>query len=283
MALYKIIRCFFVVLALALSACDPPVRPSPPVPTPTPGVIEEIIDPGSFEVEPGALPSPETPAIVPTPVPIPSATPPPPAALIAPPPSAALTRAGYDLIVYYEVGGRSGYDPHPEAPDARISGITWGLGYDGHYNKPAVIIQDWAMLKADAKRLAEMHPYYGPTARSNLHRVKDIFVSWAHANDVFARIDVAREFASAKRYIPGFIDLRPNAQAAIISLGFNRGWSMVGSNRLEMRAIRDAVPDKDYATMAVQFRRMIRVWRGTSIERGMTRRRYAEAKLIETP
>jgi GH24 family phage-related lysozyme (muramidase) len=58
---------------------------------------------------------------------------------------------------------------------------------------------------------------------------------------------------------------------------------MSGPNRLEMRAARDLVPEARLRGMAIQFRKMIRVWRGTSIEKGMTRRRIAEAKLLETP
>jgi GH24 family phage-related lysozyme (muramidase) len=103
------------------------------------------------------------------------------------------------------------------------------------------------------------------------------------AFEVFNKIDVAREWTRAERAMPGFEDLRPNAQAALISLGFNRGWSMTGDNRREMRAIRDAVPKKDYPEIASQLRKMIRVWTGTSIFNGMKRRRFAEAVLVETP
>jgi hypothetical protein len=39
----------------------------------------------------------------------------------------------------------------------------------------------------------------------------------------------------------GFENLRPNAQAALVSLVFNRGSSMTGANRLEMRNLRPLV------------------------------------------
>jgi GH24 family phage-related lysozyme (muramidase) len=58
---------------------------------------------------------------------------------------------------------------------------------------------------------------------------------------------------------------------------------MMGANRSEMREIRTLVPKKDYAGIAQQLRKMVRVWAGTSVQRGLTRRRFAEAKLVETP
>jgi hypothetical protein len=188
------------------------------------------------------------------------------------------------LVIEYEVGGRSDYNQHPEAPDARYSGITQGIGYDDSQNAPAVIIEDWQSLGAtNAKRLAATHTYIGRAAQSHLHEVREIVVPWMSAFEVFNKIDVAREWTRAERAMPGFDDLRPNAQAAVISLGFNRGWSFVGDNRREMRAIRDAVPKQDYTEIASQLRKMIRVWVGTDIYNGMKRRRLAEADLVLTP
>jgi GH24 family phage-related lysozyme (muramidase) len=48
-----------------------------------------------------------------------------------------------------------------------------------------------------------------------------------------------------------------------------------------MRAIREMVPRKDYAGIAAQLRAMKKIWRGTDIQRGMERRREAEARLVE--
>lgn len=204
---------------------------------------------------------------------------------IAPPAALpALSKAGHDLVIEFEVGGKSGYAPHPEAPDARFSGITWGIGYDAHQNKKEVILDDWKSLgKITVARLADTQPYYGRSAIAHLKDVKDILVAWTFAVEVFDKIDVAREFDNAKRAIKGFEALRPNCQAAIISLGFNRGWSMTGPNRTEMRQIRDLAPKLDYRGIANEFRKMKRVWKGTEIQRGMERRREAEAKLVETP
>lgn len=208
---------------------------------------------------------------------------PPPPPLTAAGKQLLLSSGGRELVLEFETGGKSGYDPHPEWPGG-ASGVTVGIGYDCGYYSPKVILSDWAALKLnDRTRLSSTSGLTGQRARVRKNEVHDIFVQWAIATDVFDRVDVAREFASAKRAIRGFEDLRPNAQAAWISLGFNRGWQMSGPNRLEMRAARDLVPARDYEGMARQFVKMKRVWAGTPIERGMYRRRDAEAKLLLTP
>ena len=196
-----------------------------------------------------------------------------------------LSTGGYNLILDFETGGRSGYDPHPEWPGG-ASGVTIGVGYDLGYYSPTVILHDWNEITptANCARLARVSGKTGQRAHTLLSSVVDIYVQWEIATRVFNNVDVAREFANAKRAMPGFEELRPNAEAALISLGFNRGWSFIGDNRREMRDIRDdGVPHRDYERIAFDLRKMERVWRGTSIERGMVRRREAEAKLVLTP
>lgn len=280
MAFHALKRSVLIAVVALLSACSKPViEPAPrPVPEPTP-VVEDV-DPGSFEAEP----TPITPVSTPEPTAEPTIAPSPAAVLIEAPDAPALTAAGRALIYDFEVGGRSGYNPHPEAPDARLSGVTWGIGYDAHQNSKKAILTDWSALGAKpSQRLAATQPYYGGSAQAHLRDVRDILVSWQQASDVFERIDVGREFAAANRLWPGFSDLRPNAQAALISQGFNRGWSTLGANRTEMREMRRLTPLKNYSGIATQMRKSVRVWAGTSIYNGMRRRRLAEAKLVETP
>lgn len=219
-------------------------------------------------------------------------TPPPARPVIVLPPPPDLTVAGHELllssggralVLEFETGGKSGYDAHPEWPGG-ASGVTIGIGYDLGYYSRSVIDSDWQALQKQARtRLLTVAGVSGARARSVLPSVRDIFVAWDLATDVFDRVDVAREFASAKHAVPGFEGLRPNAQAAWLSLGFNRGWQMSGPNRTEMRAARDMVPTRDYDGMAFEFRKMKRVWAGTTIQAGMYRRREAEAKLMVTP
>jgi hypothetical protein len=277
--------CLRLVALAALAGCEPVVEP-PPAPEPVP---QPVIQPADLAPDAPILKDEDVPKVIASPTPIVPESEKPAVVLPSPPPLTAagkqllLSSSGRELVLEFETGGRSGYDPHPEWPGG-ASGVTEGIGYDNGYYSRKVILSDWAALKeSDRTRLADTAGITGQRARAKRQEVKDIFVQWAIATDVFDRVDVAREYSSAKRAIPGFEDLRPNAQAAWLSLGFNRGWQFSGPNRLEMRAARDLVPSRDYSGMATQFRKMIRVWRGTQIEKGMTRRRIAEAKLLETP
>ncbi len=202
------------------------------------------------------------------------------AALINDPePPKTLTPAGLALIQDAE-----GYDGRPALPDLRYSGCTWSYGYDAHQNSSARIQGDWAALPASQPtRLAGTQPYYGKSAVSPCKAVHDVVIPRPIGTKVFIDVDMARTFADCLRAFPGFDKLRPNAQSALASLVYNRGPSMIGQSRSEMRAIRDAVPKQDYAEIAIQLRVMVRVWAGTSIFNGMKNRRIAESKLVLTP
>lgn len=194
-----------------------------------------------------------------------------------------LSGAALTLILDGETGGERQYNrnPHPEWPGGE-SGVTWGIGYDATAQSADLILQDWHALP-EAPALAATHPYSGAAAKARLAAVKHILVAWDLSVGVFQDVDLVRNWQQARRAFPGFEALRPNAQGAILSLGFNRGWAMTGPARAEMRAIRDAIPKRDYAAMAAAERAMKRLWRGTDIEAGMDNRREAEAKLFEMP
>lgn len=274
-------RFFALAAALAFVACqpDPVITPrNEPPPDPEP-VVEPSVSPSAL-VAP--KPSPTLPPNVEEPV-VPK--PEPPAdVLIATPETPLLTNAGRDLILEFETSGKSGYNKHPEWPHG-ASGVTIGIGYDLGYATPSVIESDWeALSDITVARLKKVSGLTGERAHAALPSVRDIIIEWGLATDVFDNVDVARWYANTKRALPGFDDLRPNAQAALISLGFNRGWSMMGASRLECRVIRDqCVPNEDYACIAKEIRAMKRIWHGTINERGLSRRRDAEARLVETP
>lgn len=248
------------LLALALAACDQaPVIEPPPVPV-GPVVVTAVTEAAKPVI---SLPDPP--------------------ALTTAGQNLLLSSGGRALVFEFETGGRAGYDPHPEWPEA-ASGVTVGIGYDCGYYSRLVILSDWQALRDyDRTRLGDTAGIRGIKAKPRAAALHDILVRWEIAVSVFDTVDVAREFSAARKAMPGFDDLRPNAQAALISLGFNRGWGMSGPNRVEMRAIRDLVPARDYEAIASQLRKMVRVWTGTKIENGMRRRRLAEAKLVETP
>jgi GH24 family phage-related lysozyme (muramidase) len=202
------------------------------------------------------------------------------AQIVGLPPAPPLSREGFDLIIEFETGGESNYNPRPEWPGF-ASGVTVGVGYDCGYNSAAVIRSDWRKLDA-APRLAATSGITGRPAKTKAAELRDVLVRWQLATAVFSEVTVARFYALTQRTFPGVERLHPNAQAALVSLVFNRGNSLIGERRSEMRAIREAVALSAYSEIARQLRAMVRLWRGSDIERGMARRRYAEAALVET-
>lgn len=199
-------------------------------------------------------------------------------AILGLPEKVTIAPAAHALILSFE-----GFDTRPDWPGG-ASGVTCGWGYDMGYSDKSVIESDWHKLQDQPRhRLSATSGVTGMRAKKVVPTLRDINIDRGIGTEVFDDVDVTRWVMATRNALPGFNDLRPNAQGALVSLGYNRGWSMIGSNRSEMRNIKDLVPKRDYSAMANQVRLMVRIWRGTSIEKGMTRRRYAEATLIETP
>lgn len=199
--------------------------------------------------------------------------------------SSLLSYRAIELILEFEVGGGPEYYENqlqrPTWPEG-ASGITIGIGYDLGYNTVEVFNQDWQKLAdVERKRLSECCELTGEAANNVLDSVRDIIVAWELAWDVFNIVTVPKFYNQTKAAFPGLEELPADVQGGLVSLVFNRGPSMEGNRRREMRAIRDLVPKKDIKGIAEQIREMKRIWAGTSIEKGIGRRRDAEADLIE--
>lgn len=202
------------------------------------------------------------------------------------PRDAACRRAAAALIVRWEVSSPAYYRSRLERPiwPGGASGVTWGIGYDGGHQPRAVIADDWHEHEA-VDRLATTAGTTGQRARSILGQYRDIRTAFDYASRVFEdRSLIEYERRTERAFRKGFTELRPNACAALVSLVYNRGASMTGDSRREMRVIRDeCVPAQDYACIAREIRSMKRLWRGTVNENGLSARREAEAQLAETP
>jgi hypothetical protein len=185
----------------------------------------------------------------------------------------------------FEVGGGQQYYKkflqRPTWPEG-ASGVTIGIGYDLGYNSVEVFNRDWNKLgDTDQKRLSNCCGLKGEAAKNRLASVRDIIVAWELAWEVFNEVTIPKFYNFTKEAFPGFDELPADVQGGLVSLVFNRGTSMEGNRRREMRAIRDLVAKKDARGIAEKVREMKRIWVGTSIARGMNRRRDAEADLIE--
>lgn len=196
-----------------------------------------------------------------------------------------ISRAAYNLIVEFEVGGRDYYErklQHPTWPGA-ASGLTIGFGYDLGYNNPATIRANWHGLipSPQLERLAKLSGITGQKAASLPKLVRDITVPWSAAQTVFSEQSLPRFGRLTADTFPGVTKLTADQQGVLLSLVFNRGSSLDGERRSEMRAIRDLVATGNVASVPFQIRKMKRLWQGQGVD-GLLRRRDAEAKLFES-
>ena len=188
-----------------------------------------------------------------------------------------------DLIIRYEVISPSVYTRRYSRPvwPGGASGVTVGIGYDLGFNSVKQILHDWSD-HPQRGYLAAMSGFTRAEAQALAARRQFIVTPYPLAYKVFLDPTLIRYYNITRRAFPGMENLDPDAQGALVSLVYNRGGNMVGKARSEMRTIRDVcIPARDNRCVAGQFRAMIRIWRGGSLEKGMTRRRYEEAELAE--
>jgi GH24 family phage-related lysozyme (muramidase) len=163
------------------------------------------------------------------------------------------------------------------------SGITLGIGYDIGYVTPEQFEEDWdKYLSAEQiERLKTAIGLKGGSAEMRAPQFRDIKVTRKDAEEVFKARTLPLHSKRTEEAFPGVDQLPPDVQGALVSLVFNRGPGMDGDRRKEMRAIREAVANKDLREIAAQIRAMKRLWEGQGLD-GLLRRRDAEADLIES-
>jgi GH24 family phage-related lysozyme (muramidase) len=182
-----------------------------------------------------------------------------------------------DLILSFE-----GFDQPGHWPGAS-SGITLPIGYDLGYKTLAQFRSDWGhrLHPATMTRLERAIGVKGQAAKALAPQFRDIAISRAPAEEVFNRSTIPSFVAQTRRAFPGVERLPADAEGALVSLVFNRGASMTGDSRREMREVRDAVAAGDLREIAAAIRRMKRLWEGKGLA-GLLRRRDAEADLVES-
>ena len=202
-----------------------------------------------------------------------------------------LSKKSLDLILEFEVGGGENYYnkflKSPTWPEGQ-SGVTIGVGYDLGYVNKAEFSEDWKDLPKEIfDRLYKVVGIKGYNAKNLIRGLKDITIPWDLALKVFNNKTVTKFWNLTKETFPNFDNLPEDAKGGLVSLVFNRGAALEGDRRREMKLIRDGMKlvssydQKALTFIANQIRSMKRIWAGGSIEKGMSRRRDAEAKLIE--
>jgi len=191
------------------------------------------------------------------------------------------------LILEYEIGGgKSYYDQHLSHPTwpGGHSGLTLGIGVDCGYYTPDELQKIFYFLpEKQLNAVKEASGKTGQEGKEYVQKVKPlgITVSYDQAIDIFDKLTWPKFARLTENTFPQVENLCDNAYGALVSLVFNRGGSLQGDSRIEMRNIRDLVPKKDYKGIAEQIRNMKRIWKGQGLD-GLLERRDAEANLIET-
>ena len=202
-----------------------------------------------------------------------------------------LSKKSLDLILEFEVGGGENYYnkflKNPAWPEGQ-SGVTIGVGYDLGYVNKAEFSEDWKDLPKEIfDRLYKVVGIKGYNAKNLIRGLKDITIPWELALKVFNNKTVTKFYNLTRQTFSNFDNLPEDAKGGLVSLVFNRGAALEGDRRREMKLIRDGMKlvsvydQKALTFIANQIRNMKRIWIGGSIEKGMSRRRDAEAKLIE--
>jgi GH24 family phage-related lysozyme (muramidase) len=220
---------------------------------------------------------------------------------VAPPttafPSFQLSQAAEDLVTDAEVSansveGHKYYDKHYQTATfaGSGSGPTIGIGVDLGMNSSQFTTSCWSPFFSGGivARFASCHGHTTTAlAKRDIADMQDIVVVWSTALQEFNANEVANYYQLTLRTYPGLSQLSKNAQSAVVSLTYNRGSSMIGDSRVDMRTLRDAVTAGDLQAMANAVRHMIitmeAAWKSEGIYDGMVNRRNAEARLILQP
>lgn len=190
---------------------------------------------------------------------------------------------GRDLIVEFETGGESYYRSKLQRPSwpGGASGVTVGIGYDLGYNTRHAILGDWRALPESARNaLASAAGVKGEAAKTRVQALRWILVPWPVAQDVFVGNTMPRFGALTDQAFPGVRSSHGHVQGAMLSIVFNRGASMAGASRVEMRSIRAHIAAGRVSAVPGEIRSMKRLWVGKGLP-GLIRRREAEARLVE--
>ncbi|MGB4843345.1 MAG: pesticin C-terminus-like muramidase, partial [Ferruginibacter sp.] len=202
--------------------------------------------------------------------------------------SMIISKKGLDLIVESEISSEKIYNAKYKKPiwPESASGITIGIGFDLGYYTEAKIESTWGpyLTKGAVNKLKKVAGLKGTDAknalRNNTGNIKSVEVDYRSALEVFYTDSVPAYAKSTKGIYPDINKLPPDAQAALLSIVYNRGSSLTGDRRREMKNIVALVTAVDLPGIAKEIRSMKRLWT-TAATKGLVIRREKEAVLVE--
>lgn len=193
-----------------------------------------------------------------------------------------------DFIVGEEVGGQSYYTKfacHPSWPGGS-SGVTIGVGYDLGQTNAQGFQAIWGdkLDAGSAGRLATALGVHAATpegaqqCKTLVDQLHDIVIPWDMAMDVFTNRILPGYISRTLAAFPGVEKLDGLCLGAMVSLVYNRGTSLVGDSRTEMKTIHDLIAAGTPDGVPDQFRAMKRLWPTVA---GLQKRRDAEADMFQ--
>lgn len=199
---------------------------------------------------------------------------------------------GVAFITREETGGLQYYDMVTRWPHypGHSSGITIGVGYDLRFNTEANLRKLWGeyLPVAHIDELAKDVGVKGSKARANELKAMGIEIPFKFAWPVFINLTLPRFYHNAELIYPTINRLPDLCRSVLVSIVFNRGSSLSGSRRKEMKEIQQILSradspglgkaEKIEILMGVedQILAMKRLWAPGS---GLIKRRQAEANL----
>ena len=202
-----------------------------------------------------------------------------------------ISQKSVDMIIYYEVGGRSYYEKYltkPTVPawETTASGVTIGMGFDVGHNSKEQIQNALKNILSDSEiqLLQNVSGLKGKSAYYNgLPKVKyKINVTYEQAEKIFKKDSLPRfTLQTANAFQISKDRLHPHSNGALTSLVFNRGPSMENTDsRKEMRLIRNNIAINKEENVPSNFKSMKRLWSPTKLK-GLHLRRDAEANMFQ--
>lgn len=207
-------------------------------------------------------------------------------------PSSLLSANGLAFIALEETGGLSYYESNTRWPHfpGEESGITIGVGYDLKWNSEANFQSTWGAFlpKSTFDELLKDIGKRGTKKRVNELRQMGVEVPFKSAWPVFVKKTMPRFYKETASIYPSLGDLPDLCRAVLVSLVFNRGSSLTGDRRKEMRNIQTILSRANDERISKANRKIIlddvedqilsmkRLWNPSS---GLIKRRQSEANL----
>jgi hypothetical protein len=195
-----------------------------------------------------------------------------------------ISQAALDLIIAEEVSDKKYYERFylGFSWPGGASGPTVGIGYDCGYSNVAKIIEEWQGLISAAAvgQLSRASGRKGTSAglwaRANRNTIS---IPWTVAIQQFQEREMPGWEDKVHDALPNTHKLSPDSFGALVSLSYNRGcsYNMEGPRYAEMRAIKKAMTDENFAAIPQYFKSMARLWPEM---KGLQRRRNHEANLF---